>query len=131
MAVARLIARHAKLVHHEVSDVDFRIEVVPDRESVFLALVGELDLATAPVLAEEIAELRARGFARVVLDLRSLAFMDSTGLGLICGELERASDGSFAVVPGDGEPRRLLELSCVLDKVPVVRDRDAPPRLTV
>jgi anti-sigma B factor antagonist len=109
---------------------DFRIEVTPDRESVFLSLAGELDLATAPALAEEIAELRARGFARVVLDLRALEFMDSTGLSLICGELERSGPGAFAVVPGTGEPRRLLELSCVLGELSLVRERDAPPRLT-
>ena len=110
------------------SDPDLRIEVVPDRARVFIALAGELDLATVPALATEIAELRARGFERVVLDLRGLAFMDSTGLGLI---LEQAGHGEFAIVPGDGEPFRLLELTGVLGEVTVVRERDAPPRLTV
>ena len=109
---------------------DLRIEVVPDRARVFLALAGELDLATAPALAAEIADLRSRGFERVVLDLRCLEFMDSTGLALILGELERSEPGAFGVVVGDGEPRRLLELTQVLGELPLVRERDAPPRLT-
>lgn len=107
-----------------------RIEVLPDRETVFLSLMGELDLATAPVVAGEIREMRAVGFARVVLDLRSLAFMDSTGLSLVLDEWHTAPDGAFAVVPGDGEPRRLLELTEVLPALPVVRERDAPRRVS-
>lgn len=107
---------------------DLRIEVMPDRSRVFLALAGELDLATAPAVSAEIAELRARGFERIVLDLRSLEFMDSTGLSLILREIEGCPDGSFGIVAGDGEPRRLLEMTQVLGEVPLVRERDAPPR---
>jgi anti-sigma B factor antagonist len=46
-----------------------------------IALTGELDLSGAPPLEEEIAELTTRdGVRRVVLDLRELEFMDSSGL---------------------------------------------------
>jgi len=46
-----------------------------------ISLTGELDLSGAPALEEEIAALSAReGVRHVVLDLRELEFMDSSGL---------------------------------------------------
>ena len=46
-----------------------------------ISLTGELDLSGAPPLEEEIARLVAEdGVRRVVLDLRELEFMDSSGL---------------------------------------------------
>jgi anti-anti-sigma factor len=41
---------------------------------------GELDLATAGRVRERIEELAAVGFARLLLDLSRLTFLDSTGL---------------------------------------------------
>jgi anti-anti-sigma factor len=58
-------------------------EVVPERELVRVRPVGELDMATVPVLEAQIRELRGAGFRSVVLDLRKLEFMDATGLSLI------------------------------------------------
>ena len=100
-----------------------RIEVIPSRASVFVVLRGELDLSTAPVVSEELAGLREVGFCRLVLDLRALDFMDSTGLSLVVGEHER---GDFAMVPGTGQPRQVLEMTGLLNAVPHVHPRDAP-----
>ena len=102
---------------------DLRVQVVPARETVFVVLHGELDLATAPTVEEELAGLREVGFSQLVLDLRALDFMDSTGLSLIVRQLDA---GQFAIVPGDGQPCRLLEMTGLLDAVPHVRPRDAP-----
>ncbi|MEA2247836.1 MAG: hypothetical protein QOH46_2365, partial [Solirubrobacteraceae bacterium] len=60
-----------------------RCEVTPDRDVVTVAVDGELDIATAPVLDAQLRELRDVGFQRVVVDLRGLAFMDSTGAHLL------------------------------------------------
>jgi len=59
----------------------FRIDVEPARDSVRVAPVGELDLATVDKLRAEIERLRESGFARIVLDLRGVRFLDST----VCG----------------------------------------------
>jgi anti-sigma B factor antagonist len=46
-----------------------------------IALSGELDLSGAPALDDEIGRLAAAdGVERVVLDLRGLEFLDSSGL---------------------------------------------------
>ena len=49
-----------------------------------ISLTGELDLSGAPPLEEEIGRLAEQdGVRRVVLDLRELEFMDSSGLRLV------------------------------------------------
>ena len=49
-----------------------------------IALTGELDLSATPSLEEEIGRLAEDdGVRRVVLDLRELEFMDSTGLRMV------------------------------------------------
>ena len=60
-----------------------RIDVKPEPERVVVALAGELDMASAPLLQtaidkDEIAEARM-----LVLDLQQLQFIDSTGLRVI------------------------------------------------
>jgi anti-sigma B factor antagonist len=62
---------------------DFRCEVRPARDRVILALEGELDLATAPVVAQEIEQLHEAGFRTFVIDLRGLLYMDSSGVEML------------------------------------------------
>lgn len=74
---------------------------------------GELDLATAPEL-EDVLLPRLREGVDVVLDLRVLEFMDSTGVRvLVAAHLAAEEHGAalaIAVVPG-GPIARVLEIS--------------------
>ena len=80
--------------------------------------VGELDLATVPAWSRSWRGVRESGVPRVVLDLRGLTFMDSTGLSLtLRWSLEASRDGfDFSLVRGDGR-----------DPPPVRADRHGPP----
>jgi anti-sigma B factor antagonist len=91
----------------------FRCEVEPRRDVVYVRPFGELDLLTVPVLERELKELAGAGFARLVLDLRGLRFLDSTGLRLILEwDAKARSDGlSFAVIRGPAAVHRLFELT--------------------
>ena len=62
-----------------------------------VTLAGELDLVAAPQLVEALEAL-AGNDRRVVLDLRGLRFMDSTGLAVILRFHQRAKDGRFDLV---------------------------------
>jgi anti-anti-sigma factor len=50
-----------------------------------VAMLGELDLATAPRLAFRIDAARGRGARRLVVDLTAAEFCDSTGLRALVG----------------------------------------------
>ena len=84
----------------------FRCEVDPHRASVFVRPVGELDLATAPIVDTQLSELVAAGFTSLVLDLRQLRFLDSTGLRLLLSWDARArAEGVEASTSSQGPPR--------------------------
>jgi anti-anti-sigma factor len=61
----------------------FRVEVVRTGDDVVITSHGELDLATAPGLQEAVDGLDLGSVRRLVLDLRHLEFIDSTGIALM------------------------------------------------
>ncbi len=82
---------------------------------VVVAPHGELDLATAPELAERISEAFGHGLDEVVLQLTDVEFLDLAGIRAIaqCEELAEAQGASFAVTDPLPQARRLFEL-CAL-----------------
>jgi anti-anti-sigma factor len=101
-----------------------RVDVEPEREVVRVVPIGELDMATVGQLAEELTKLRDVGFKCLVLDLRRLEFMDSSGVHLIleADAYARTNGHDFAVIPGPPVIQRLFELSGVGDQLEF-RDR--------
>ena len=78
-----------------------------------VSLHGELDGATAKELEAEFIRIEATSISRIVLDLRGLDFIDSTGLAVILRADTRAKhDGHvLRVLRPDGQVRRVFELS--------------------
>ncbi len=79
-----------------------------------VALRGELDLDGAGVLEPELARLEAQPETdEVVIDLRALEFMDSSGLRLVALAHARAeADGrKFGLVPGTGPVQKVFEIT--------------------
>jgi anti-anti-sigma factor len=81
-----------------------------------LALTGELDLDSASKLDEAVREVCASG-AELVVDLRNVTFMDSTGLRalIVAGTLCEEQGHELRIVPGD-DIQRILEMTG-LDRV--------------
>jgi anti-anti-sigma factor len=88
----------------------FSIEIRPDRRRVVVVPRGELDIATVGELAEEIDELVVRGFDRIVVDLRDISFLDSSGLHLFVGEAAR-TDAQVTLIDGAPVVRRVIDLA--------------------
>ena len=65
-----------------------------------LEVGGEIDVYTAPKLREQFAQLVDEGRYDLVVDLENVAFLDSTGLGVLVGGLKRvrSHDGSLRLV---------------------------------
>jgi anti-sigma B factor antagonist len=103
--------------------VPFRVDVVPDRDEVRVCPVGEIDLAAVPLLDAELAELWSRGFARLVLDLRDIRFLDSTGIRMLLSwQAASSADGSqFSVIPGPPMVERVLEIAGVTEYLTYAR----------
>jgi anti-anti-sigma factor len=82
-----------------------------------LVLSGELDLSTAPEVEQALADAEEKQPARMVIDLRQMAFMDSTGLRVVLAADGRARrDGRrLEVVPGPPQVHRVF-LIALLDK---------------
>jgi anti-anti-sigma factor len=77
---------------------------------------GELDLATAPALEAALARaFEAAGSGRVVLDLRELEFIDSSGLRTLLTARKRADEAGagFSLVAGHRGLERTLEIAGV------------------
>ena len=60
---------------------------------VVVSVAGELDMATAPQLQDQISDLLERGQTRLVFDLAEVSFCDSTGLSVFV----RAKNGADEV----------------------------------
>ncbi len=90
----------------------FRIDVNPQQGAVHVVPIGELDVDTTHELQARLDELRSSGFEDVVLDLRKLTFLETTGIALLVAEAERArSIGfSFDVIEGQPAIQRVLDL---------------------
>jgi anti-sigma B factor antagonist len=84
-----------------------------------VAADGEIDLETAPELARAL-EGALEGAARVVVDLQSVSFMDSTGVSLLLTTAEQARRAEVELII---EPspivRRVLRLTGVEQVLPL------------
>jgi anti-sigma B factor antagonist len=86
-----------------------------------IALAGELDPHTAPLLERAVAQLLAEGSTDLVLDLSRLAFVDSSGLRvLISAQRQLADQGGTLTLHTPSETvRRLLEITGLIDHIAI------------
>lgn len=98
-------------------------------ESVQLALVGELDLATLHILEQELEQVIPTD-KRLILDLRRLQFIDSSGLHALLRADRRLSDagGQLTIVRGPRAVERLFRLTGLDTRLRIVdQDEIDPP----
>lgn len=91
----------------------FSLAVRPDGDEVTVAPTGDLDIATADALDREVRELRTSGFDRVVIDLRDVTFIDSSGLRVLLSLRNDAKrDGHhLELVPAARQAQRIFSLT--------------------
>jgi anti-sigma B factor antagonist len=91
----------------------FSCEVGRNGSSAWVRPAGDLDLDTVHRVEAALAELREEGCANLVLDLRGLTFMDSTGLRLVIRwhRVARDEGFQFAIVPGPDVVQRVFRLT--------------------
>ena len=100
---------------------EFKVVVRREGEALVVAPEGELDMATAGALRAELeADLGEARF--LVLDLRGLDFLDTSGLQLVFEQQKRAEREGFAfvLVRGQRHVQRLFEIAGMNDRLTVV-----------
>jgi anti-sigma B factor antagonist len=101
------------------------VELSRHDDTVRVALSGELDLSSALTFEEQLRRLEDEEQPQVlVLDLRSLKFLDSTGLRLILAAHARAlkRGGRLSIVQGTEAVRRIFRLTGVMERLNVFDD---------
>ena len=101
-------------------------EATIDDGTTVLAVVGDLDVGSAPRLRQHLIRLASEGGPppRVVLDLGGVDFLDSTGLGVLLGGIKRlrAQEGGLALAGAEPQVRKVLEITRVIEILPVHAD---------
>jgi anti-sigma B factor antagonist len=94
-----------------------RHEVIRKQGASIVVLKGDVDLESSPA-AREILLRSVDGAGRVLVDLSSVTYIDSSGVASLVEALQAAkrNGGRFALVAASDPTRRVLELAR-LDKV--------------
>ena len=105
----------------------FDITVTEHEDYVLVNLCGEFDLAAVEAVETTLMPLEAR-FPTVILDLRQVSFLDSTGRRAIVSADARARKGHFElkIVRGPADVQKLLYMAG-LDKILPLIDADELP----
>jgi len=101
-----------------------RVTRADESDGAVVRVVGELDLASVTFVRNELERALATGRERIVVDLRALEFVDSTGIHALMQAHERcrADRRSLTVLLAPGPVQRTLDVSGalqVLDHVPL------------
>jgi anti-anti-sigma factor len=68
----------------------FNVAVIDVAGGQEMLLVGEMDVAAAPVVRERLRDAIEQGPGNVIIDMRSVAFLDSSVLGVLVAARKRA-----------------------------------------
>jgi anti-sigma B factor antagonist len=101
-----------------------RWEVAPAGDRKLVAARGEVDLASSPRFDEVIRAELAQG--PILLDLRGITFMDSTGVRAIDGILRDADREQWSLTIGSELPRAVKQLFDITGLTATIPFADLP-----
>jgi anti-sigma B factor antagonist len=105
----------------EIADGTLVVRSQENGESRVIAFAGELDLANAGTAESALESSLADGSAQVVVDMRELEFIDSTGIALLVSTLSRNKDDTKVSFIPSAFPAvtRVLELTGLAERLPL------------
>ena len=103
------------------------IKTTKKLENIIAELYGEIDQSCtgyAKDLLQE--ELMARGAKNLIINLRNVTFMDSSGIGMILGRYKhlKSSGGKLVLCGAGADTRRILTVSGISGIIPIKRNVD-------
>jgi anti-sigma B factor antagonist len=105
----------------EIADGTLVVRSREDGDTRVIAFAGELDLANAGTAETALEGSLADATTPVVVDMRELEFIDSTGIALLVSALGRNEDGvRISFIPSDSPAvTRVLELTGLAERLPL------------
>jgi anti-sigma B factor antagonist len=96
---------------------ELEITVSEQDGSAVVAVAGEIDVYTSPILQERLVEVIRDGSSSIVLDLSEVTFLDSTGLGVLITGLKRcrSAGGDLVLVTAQPNVLKVLEITGLND----------------
>jgi anti-sigma B factor antagonist len=112
LALAPARGEQIAAAHVVVGSGPFAVGIRHRHGRYVVTMRGELDVATAPLLAAELQRIENRDPELLIVDLRGLSFLDLIGLRVILAAQQHARDRGYelGVVNGSGGVRRVIEL---------------------
>lgn len=100
---------------------DFDVAVSSADDGHLLRLTGELDMATAHKLRDQLTTLADDGARQVTIDLSELEFIDSTGLSVLVSGLKRLREQGGDLMLRSPRPgtRKILEITGLTEVFPI------------
>ncbi|MCU1496787.1 MAG: anti-anti-sigma factor [Acidimicrobiales bacterium] len=97
-----------------------QVDVETGEDVTVLRVVGEVDLLTAPILAEAVDSAIAAGAHQLVIDCLDVTYLGSTGIGVLV-HAWRETEGRISLKVGDdlqSNVRRVLDLCGLAELLP-------------
>jgi anti-sigma B factor antagonist len=87
---------------------------------------GEIDVYTAPRLRDQLVDLVDSGSYHIVVDMRGVEFLDSTGLGVLVGGLKRVGqhEGSLRLVCSQERILKIFRITGLTKVFPIYESVD-------
>jgi anti-sigma B factor antagonist len=94
-----------------------------------LILSGELDIATAPRVEEAARAMLAHGVSRLVIDLRELTFIDSSGLRMLImlSDLAASDAWTLGLIRPADRPLSVFEITGADENLPFIEEPSRKP----
>ena len=101
--------------------MELRVDASDHGDVSVLSPVGDIDLHTAPVVGRHIEELEAAGRRTVVVDLTSVDFLDSSGLGMFVAAQQRlsAAGGGLRIACPPPHAQKVFRITRLAEVIPI------------
>jgi anti-sigma B factor antagonist len=107
--------------------MDLDVESSREKDVSVIALRGEIDVYTAPLLRQKIVDLVDEGALSIVVDMEKVDFLDSTGLGVLVEGLKRVKTrgGNLALVATQDKILKIFDITGLNKAFPIYGSREA------
>jgi anti-anti-sigma factor len=97
---------------------EFEADISVRGDELWVLPRGDLDLQGAPELEEALSLALASDAKAIVIDLRGLEFVDSTGLRALAQPSKAEGGERISYVPGNDHVQSVFRISGLLDELP-------------